>query len=91
MGSNDKRKKKVRKLLMANTHANNEVVLENQHVNTVRDQVANIKNRPIIDDKEEVDLEAVDLRNVNTRRGMWNRDHEEAVHQTDFDDIKESL
>ncbi|MCD7471546.1 hypothetical protein HAX54_012039, partial [Datura stramonium] len=60
------------------------------HVNIVREQVADIRKHPIVDDEEEVDLEVIDS-NVNKQRGVGNKAFEKAIYGTDFDDIKEAL
>ncbi|MCD7450195.1 hypothetical protein HAX54_004342 [Datura stramonium] len=41
-----------------------------------------MRNRPIIDDEEEIDLEVMDLTNLNMRRDTGTKTHEEAVHRT---------
>ncbi|MCD7469729.1 hypothetical protein HAX54_008905 [Datura stramonium] len=76
---------------MVSAHENNEDVLENQCINIVREQAIDIRNRPIVDNDEEIDLEAMDLTNVNTQRVVSDRAYEKAVHWTNFDDIKEAL
>ncbi|MCD7466422.1 hypothetical protein HAX54_003119 [Datura stramonium] len=55
---------------MARTYKKNKDELENQCTNTVHEQPVDIRNRPIIDDDKEVDLEVIDLMNLNKRRGV---------------------
>ncbi|MCD7456676.1 hypothetical protein HAX54_032732 [Datura stramonium] len=64
---------------MKNTHESNEDVLKNQRDNAIQEQEVNIRNQSLIDNKEEVDLENVDLTNITVRRGVRNRLHEEAA------------
>ncbi|MCD9561540.1 hypothetical protein HAX54_020706 [Datura stramonium] len=65
-------------------------MLENKHINNIPKQEVDIINGPTINDDEEVDIEAMDLVNVNTQRGIGDRAHKEAVCLTNFDDIKEA-
>ncbi|MCD7455297.1 hypothetical protein HAX54_027766 [Datura stramonium] len=75
---------------MASTQTSNKNISKHKQGNVIQERGTNIGNRPIIDNEEELDLKNVDLTNVNVYRGIGSRTDREAVHCTNFDNIKEA-